>query len=86
METMHELILALWHQDFAVLTNPKLAWTLYGILFTILLLENGLLPAAFLPGDSLLLLTGVLVAKGTLNMPLVILVLTCGASLGCWLG
>lgn len=47
-------------------------------------MENGLLPAAFLPGDSLLILVGVLIAKGTMSFPLTILVLTTGASLGCW--
>jgi membrane protein DedA with SNARE-associated domain len=28
-----------------------------------------LLPAAFLPGDSLLILVGVLIAKGTMALP-----------------
>ncbi|CAK8742442.1 Inner membrane protein YqjA [Sodalis praecaptivus] len=48
-------------------------------------MENGLLPAAFLPGDSLLILIGVLIAKGTLNFPLVLLLLTVAASLGSWI-
>ncbi len=85
METIRELLEALWHQDFQTLSDPKLVWTIYGLLFAILLLENGLLPAAFLPGDSLLVLTGVLIAKGTLSFPLVLIILTVGASLGCWL-
>lgn len=86
MDVIHTLWQALWHHDIAMLTNPSLVWTLYGILFTILLLENGVLPAAFLPGDSLLLLVGVLVAKDAINYPLVIVILTAGASIGSWIG
>ncbi|MCD1127693.1 DedA family protein [Jinshanibacter sp. LJY008] len=86
MDVIQTLWQALWHHDIAMLTNPSLTWTLYGILFTILLLENGVLPAAFLPGDSLLLLVGVLVAKGAINYPLAIVILTAGASIGSWVG
>lgn len=57
---------------------------LYFVLFVILFLENGLLPAAFLPGDSLLVLVGVLIAKGAMGYPQTLLLLTVAASLGCW--
>lgn len=85
MEMIKELLNALWHQNFDILANPKLVWTIYGLLFLILVLENGLLPAAFLPGDSLLILVGVLIAKGTMNYPFTIILLTTAASLGCWM-
>lgn len=85
MDIIKQLLHALWQQDFATLSNPSLVWTLYILLFMILFLENGLLPAAFLPGDSLLILVGVLVAKGTMNFPVTIVILTTAASLGCWL-
>ena len=61
MDTLQALLTALWHQDFNTLANPSLVWMLYGILFIIISFENGLLPAAFLPGDSLLILVGVLI-------------------------
>lgn len=86
MELVRELFTALWYQDYVTLSNPSLIWAIYIMLFTILFLENGVLPAAFLPGDSLLILVGVLIAKGTMNYPLTIVVLTAGASLGCWIG
>ncbi|GKX53774.1 DedA family protein [Budvicia aquatica] len=86
MDVIQTLWQALWHHDIEMLTNPSLVWTLYGILFVILLLENGVLPAAFLPGDSLLLLVGVLVAKDAVNYPIVVVILTAGASLGSWIG
>lgn len=47
MEVIKEILHALWEQDFSVLSDPKMIWAIYGILFTTLLLENGLLPAAF---------------------------------------
>ncbi len=37
-----------------------------------------------LPGDSLLILVGVLIAKGAMGYPQTILLLTVAASLGCW--
>ena len=86
METMQQLFFALWHQDYESLSNPSLLWAIYIMLFAILFLENGLLPAAFLPGDSLLILVGVLIAKDTLDFPTTLIVLTAGASLGCWVG
>lgn len=85
MDTIKELLHALWQQDFETLSNPKLVWTISALLFLILFLENGLLPAAFLPGDSLLILVGVLIAKGTMSFPITIVILTTAASLGCWL-
>jgi Uncharacterized membrane-associated protein len=84
MDILKALLHALWQQDYEMLSDPTLVWAIYGVLFLILFLENGLLPAAFLPGDSLLILVGVLIAKGTMGFPLTILILTTGASLGCW--
>ena len=53
MELLTQLLQALWAQDFETLANPSMIGMLYFVLFVILFLENGLLPAAFLPGDSL---------------------------------
>lgn len=86
MDVIQQLFFALWHHDIEMLANPALVWTLYGILFVVILLENGILPAAFLPGDSLLLLVGVLIAKGSMSFPLAVVVLTVAASMGSWLG
>ncbi len=85
MDIIKELLHALWQQDFDTLGNSSLVWALYALLFMILFLENGLLPAAFLPGDSLLIFVGVLIAKGIMNLPLTILILSVAASLGCWM-
>ena len=52
MELLTQLLQALWAQDFETLANPSMIGMLYFVLFVILFLENGLLPAAFLPGDS----------------------------------
>jgi membrane protein DedA with SNARE-associated domain len=84
MELLTQLLHALWAQDFETLANPSMIGMLYFVLFMILFLENGLLPAAFLPGDSLLVLVGVLCAKGAMAFPQTILLLTIAASLGCW--
>lgn len=85
MDIFKELLYSLLQQDFETLSSQSLVWTIYFLVFVILFLENGLLPAAFLPGDSLLILLGVLIAKGTLNFPLALLLLTVAASLGSWI-
>ncbi|AIX72544.1 DedA family protein [Pantoea sp. PSNIH4] len=85
MGVIHEIVQTLWHQDFAALANPDVVWIVYGIMFITLFLENGLLPASFLPGDSLLLLAGAMIAKGVMDFIPTIVILTAAASLGCWL-
>ncbi|QIQ20728.1 DedA family protein [Zophobihabitans entericus] len=85
-----DTILSLYHAfstlDYATLSDPKVMWTLYGMLFVILLLENGVLPAAFLPGDSLLFVTGVLISQDVFHFGLINVVLIAGAGIGTWLG
>ncbi|KFK93510.1 MULTISPECIES: DedA family protein [unclassified Serratia (in: enterobacteria)] len=85
MDVLKEIVHALWAHDFAALAEPGVVWVVYLVLFTTLFLENGLLPASFLPGDSLLLLAGALIAKGVMGFLPTLLILTIGASLGCWL-
>lgn len=85
MGVIHEIVQALWHQDFAALANPDVVWIVYSIMFLTLFLENGLLPASFLPGDSLLLLAGAMIAKGVMDFVPTLVILTAAASLGCWL-
>ena len=82
MELLSQLLHALWSQDFETLANPSMIGMLYFVLFVILFLENGLLPAAFLPGDSLLVLVGVLIAKGAMGYPQTILLLTAARQSG----
>ena len=86
MEVIREIVLALWQHDFMKLANPEVLWVIYTVLFVVIVLENGVLPAAFLPGDTLLLLSGALIAKGVLHFVPTILLLATAASLGCWLG
>ncbi|MBG6249233.1 MULTISPECIES: DedA family protein [Symbiopectobacterium] len=80
MSVVHDIIQALWQQDFSALADPNVIWVIYGILFTTLFLENGLLP-----GDSLLLLTGAMIAKGVMSFVPTMFLLTIAACLGCWL-
>lgn len=85
MAVICDIFHALWRHDFSMLADPNLLWVIYAVLFTTLFLENGLLPASFLPGDSLLLLTGALIAKGVMSFIPTMIILVTAASLGCWL-
>ena len=85
MVVIQEIVAALWQHDFAALANPQVVGVVYLVMFMTLFLENGLLPASFLPGDSLLLLAGALIAKGVMDFVPTLAILTAAASLGCWL-
>ena len=85
MVVIQNIIAALWHHDFAALADPHVVGVVYLVMFATLFLENGLLPASFLPGDSLLLLTGALIARGVMDFVPALVILTTAASLGCWL-
>lgn len=85
MASVERIITALWQHDFMTLMNPHFAVVVYCVMFIVLVLENGLLPASFLPGDSLLLLAGAMIAKGVMHLFPTIILLTIAASIGCWL-
>lgn len=85
MAVIHEIFQALWHNDFVALSDPHVIGIVYFVMFLTLFLENGLLPAAFLPGDSLLVLAGALIAKGVMGFIPTLAILTVAASLGYWL-
>jgi membrane-associated protein len=55
---------------------------IYLLLFIIILLENGVPPMIWLPGDSLLFLSGMLVAAGNLDFPTLITVFMVAAFCG----
>lgn len=84
MDHITKLFWALWHQDYIVLSEPGVLWLIYGMLIIIIFFENGLLLTAFLPGDSLLFLTGTLIASGSLHFALTILLLTFASYMGGW--
>ena len=75
----------------AIYSFPELiAWGGYIVLFAIIFAETGLLVGFFLPGDSLLVATGLFAAKGDLNIVYLIVLLSIAAILGdsfnYWLG
>lgn len=84
MEIIEYLINALIKQDFKILSDPSFKWMIYSILFLIIFLENGFLPAAFLPGDTILVLVGILISKGVINFIFTIVLLIVASSLGYW--
>ena len=85
MVVIQHIATALWQHDFAALADPHIVGIVYCVMFATLFLENGLLPASFLPGDSLLLLAGAMIGRGVMDLVPTVLILTVAASLGCWL-
>lgn len=86
MELVKQFFLIFWRQDYGILINLASTWSIYVALFLVLFFENGVLLAAFLPGDTLLILIGVLVSKGIMNYFITIFALTLGTCFGGWIG
>ncbi|MBI4033175.1 MAG: DedA family protein [Candidatus Blackburnbacteria bacterium] len=54
----------------------------YAFLFLIIFMETGFVVTPFLPGDSLLFATGAIASLGSLNLPLLLILLSIAAILG----
>ena len=59
-------------QNLPIIIQTYGFWT-YLILFVVIVLETGLVVTPFLPGDSLLFVTGAVAAAGLLDLPLLII-------------
>jgi membrane-associated protein len=69
-----------------LLSTAMSGWLGYAMLTGIVFAETGLLVGFVLPGDSLLFTIGVVAGAGQLNLPLIMLLLTCACLLGDWCG
>lgn len=83
MELIHLFFDFILHLDkhLLALTTEYGVWV-YGVLFVIVFCETGLVVTPFLPGDSLLFVTGTLAGAGMLDPVLLCLVLIIAAVLG----
>ncbi|PTB33689.1 DedA family protein [Photobacterium phosphoreum] len=84
-ETIQEILVALWHQDFDTLLTPGSAIIIYIFVTLFILLESAFLPAAPLPCDSIVVLVGTLTAVGVLHPLIAFPLLIVAASFGSWL-
>lgn len=92
VQTMIESILGLvlhLDQNLAAVVQTYGIWT-YLLLFVIIFCETGFVVTPFLPGDSLLFVSGAAAASGILNLELLIAIYILGAVIGdtvnYWLG
>lgn len=70
---------------YIILSYEKLIFHTYLLVCIILFLEHAILLAFFLPGDSLLIVLGILVSKGNLNFLLTLSSVTIAVGLGSWI-
>ncbi|GGI95604.1 membrane protein [Shewanella hanedai] len=84
LDSFISVLTALWQQDFALLQSPGSAAMIYLCVFSLIWLESALLPAAPLPCDSVVILSGSLAAAGIISLPLVFLILVVAAATGSW--
>lgn len=91
MEWLTSLLSIILHLDthLLVLVQDYGVW-IYAILFLIIFAETGLVVAPFLPGDSLLFVTGALCGMGSLElqilMPLLMVAALGGDNTNYWIG
>ena len=78
---MVELFKHLMPLDFAWVMDYYGA-VIYGILFTVIFIETGLVAMPFLPGDSLLFMAGLFARSGELNLSYLFILLFIAAVLG----
>lgn len=87
MNVIKELVnFIVWYNNIALFSNMGIVLIFYFFAFLILFLENAIIPAIFLPGDSLLIVFGVLISKGILDFVITLGVLTIAVGLGSWIG
>jgi membrane-associated protein len=80
LTTLFYSLLAL-DETLAALATAYGPW-LYAILFAVIFAETGLVVFPFLPGDSLLFIAGTVVASASLNVHVLVVVLSIAAILG----
>ncbi|CAH0535552.1 Inner membrane protein YghB [Vibrio stylophorae] len=78
----HDVLAAIWHQDFHTLQTSGYAVMIYTLIATLITLESGFLPAAPLPCDSVVILSGTLAAEGILSPYITFPLLMAAASIG----
>lgn len=83
MELINTLVEMFLHLDeqLADIISRYGTWT-YGILFAIIFMETGLVITPFLPGDSLLFAAGSFAGLGSLNIWLLLILLSIAAIIG----
>jgi membrane-associated protein len=89
--SIYSLFDYLIHLDkYLLILAEKFGLFIYLLLFLIIFLETGFVITPFLPGDSLLFVTGTLAAQGVLNIFSVLILLSLAAIIGdsvnYWLG
>ncbi|HAS64408.1 MAG TPA: DedA family protein [Vibrio sp.] len=84
LDSIIDVLIALWHQDFTTLMTPGSAAMVYFVVGALIFLESGFIPAAPFPCDSVVVLSGTLAAVGVLDPFLVLILITSCAALGSW--
>jgi membrane-associated protein len=91
MDLLGQLLDIVLHLDrhLLLLVQEYGVWV-YGILFAIIFMETGLVVTPFLPGDTLLFVSGAVAAAGGMDPPLVAATLItaalCGDNVNYWVG
>ena len=84
LDAFVSILEALWHQDFVALQNLESVFMIYFCVTFLIWLESAFLPAAPLPCDSIVILSGTLGAMGVIDFKIVVALLILAAAIGSW--
>ncbi len=84
LDAFVSILEALWHQDFVALQNLESVFMIYFCVTFLIWLESAFLPAAPLPCDSIVILSGTLGAMGVIEFEVVVVLLILAAAIGSW--
>ncbi|MCD9493966.1 DedA family protein [Photobacterium carnosum] len=85
LDSFVSIFSALWQQDFTALQNPESIVMIYFCVTFVIWLESAFLPAAPLPCDSIVILSGTLGAMGIIDFKLIVFLLIMASAIGSWL-
>ncbi|WP_066016243.1 DedA family protein [Endozoicomonas atrinae] len=84
LDAFVSILEALWYQDFVALQNLESVFMIYFCVTFLIWLESAFLPAAPLPCDSIVILSGTLGAMGVIDFKIVVALLILAAAIGSW--
>ncbi|BAX52746.1 Inner membrane protein YghB [Photobacterium damselae subsp. piscicida] len=85
LDSFLSIFTAVWHQDFVALKNPESILMIYFCVTFVIWLESAFLPAAPLPCDSIVILSGTLGAMGIIDYKIIFILLVAASATGSWL-
>lgn len=81
-DSFHTILNAIWCQDFSILRDPSALIMIYVCVAVLIFLDSAFIPAAPLPCDSMIILSGTLSGLGIIDYRIMLVLLIVSSSIG----